>query len=77
MVKVTHEVPLVVKTGADASVDEPIPVRAFQISLKRSLCQLPDVVSYLFYVVSLTTDFRFCFPVEVCAFFFDVSHVDS
>ena len=47
---VTHEVRFVVKTGANKSVDVPIPVRVF--------CQPPDVVSYLFDVVSLTTDFR-------------------
>ena len=67
IVKITDEVPFVVRTGANTSVDVPIPVRVFRVALKRSLCQLPDVVSYLFYVVSLTTDFRFCFPVEVCA----------
>ena len=71
------EVSLVVQTGTDTSVDVKIPVRVFQVSLKRSLCQLPDVVSYLFYVGSLTTDFCFCFLVEVCVFFFDVSHVGS
>ena len=69
--------PFVVKTDANTCVDVPIPVRVFHVSLKRSLCQLPDVVLYVFYVVSLTTDFRFCFRVVVCVFFFDVFHVDS
>ena len=63
------EVSLVVQTGTDTSVDGQIPVRVFQVSLKRSLCQLPNAVSYLFYVVSLKTGFRFCFSVEVYVFF--------
>ena len=47
IIKITDEMPFVVKTGANTCVDLPIPVRVFRVSLKRSLCQLPDVVSYL------------------------------
>ena len=41
------------------------------------LCHLPDIVLYLLHIVSLMTAFRFCFLVQVCAFFFGVSHMDS
>ena len=60
--------PVVVKTSADTSVDVPIPVRVSDFvaevalsAARRSLVSLQ--------VVFLTTDFRFCFPVEVCVFF--------
>ena len=66
---VTHEVPFVVQAGANEFVEVSINPRVFQVSLKRSLCQLPDVDSYLLYVVSLTTVIHVCFLVEVSASF--------
>ena len=64
---VTHEVQFVVQTGANEFVEVPISPRVFQVLLKRSLCQLADVDSYLLYVVSLTTVIHVCFLVEVSA----------
>ena len=56
----------------------PIPVRMFQISFVEEVALSAAQRSLiLLYIVSRTTDFRFCFRVELCVFFPDVFHVDS